>query len=194
MQEFKLFIHVKNNDGTGYKQAAQVSVDESGKSVCATPAIAMHAAEQLFNGKVEGSFETEYSVVDFTVLKECDKQKKYGFIKEHFEGDDCIFIMLLSTIDADKALEMLTGCYLNTRPEVLYSRIADLELALGRIAAWNDLDSKFAVDYGSNGVRDHYRNIAHSALNKDWSMEAIEQVLEMPSIREECKIKEDGEK
>lgn len=40
----------------------------------------------------------------------------------------------------------------------------ELSAALKRIADWNEHTTEFAVDYGSNGVRDHYRQVARAAL------------------------------
>ena len=45
-------------------------------------------------------------------------------------------------------------------------RIQTLESALIRIKSWDEHTLEFAVDYGSNGVRDHYRNIARGALEE----------------------------
>lgn len=39
-----------------------------------------------------------------------------------------------------------------------------LAQALQQIADWNSHTTEYAVDYGSNGVRDFYRNIARAAL------------------------------
>lgn len=39
-----------------------------------------------------------------------------------------------------------------------------LTQALQQIADWNSHTTEYAVDYGSNGVRDFYRNIARAAL------------------------------
>ena len=40
-----------------------------------------------------------------------------------------------------------------------------LTQALQQIADWNSHTTEYAVDYGSNGVRDFYRNIARAALS-----------------------------
>ena len=40
-----------------------------------------------------------------------------------------------------------------------------LTQALQEIADWNSHTTEFAVDYGSNGVRDFYRGIARAALS-----------------------------
>lgn len=40
-----------------------------------------------------------------------------------------------------------------------------LTQALQQIAAWNSHTTEYAIDYGSNGVRDFYRNIARLALS-----------------------------
>lgn len=44
--------------------------------------------------------------------------------------------------------------------------MSDVKLreALQRIANWNEHSIDFAVNYGSNGVRDYYRAIAEEAL------------------------------
>lgn len=42
----------------------------------------------------------------------------------------------------------------------------ELLAALKRISAWNEHTVKFAVDHGSNGVRDLYRSIADDAIAK----------------------------
>ena len=39
-----------------------------------------------------------------------------------------------------------------------------LKAALQEIAEWNSLTLKFKCDYGSNGQRDYYRNVAIKAL------------------------------
>ena len=43
-------------------------------------------------------------------------------------------------------------------------RIDRLESALIRIANWSGHNPQCAIDHGSNGVRDYYRNIARAAL------------------------------
>ena len=40
----------------------------------------------------------------------------------------------------------------------------ELASALKRIADWNEHSPELSVDYGSNGVRDHYRSIARQTL------------------------------
>jgi hypothetical protein len=42
-----------------------------------------------------------------------------------------------------------------------------LRTALQRIATWDEHPVEMAVDYGSNGVRDHYRRVALDALGPD---------------------------
>jgi hypothetical protein len=56
--------------------------------------------------------------------------------------------------------------------EYMRDRIADLAAdnqrlreALEQIAGWQSHTLPFAVDFGSNGVRDFYRNIARDALS-----------------------------
>lgn len=48
----------------------------------------------------------------------------------------------------------------------LEERIDRLESALVRITNWDTHNPQLAVDHGSNGVRNYYRNIARSALEK----------------------------
>ena len=43
-------------------------------------------------------------------------------------------------------------------------RILELETALSKVAKWESHSTIFAVDYGFNGVRDVYRNVAYQAL------------------------------
>jgi len=42
----------------------------------------------------------------------------------------------------------------------------DLLAALKAIAAWDSHSIKLAVDFGANGVRDHYLSIARAAIAK----------------------------
>ena len=44
------------------------------------------------------------------------------------------------------------------------ARILELRKALYAIHKWNSHTVKFSVNYGSNGVRDLYRNLAEKAL------------------------------
>lgn len=67
MKEYKLTISVKNFDGTAYKQAAKLLLNENGGVDACYPAITKHAAAQIFEGKTSGFFETEYASVEFTV-------------------------------------------------------------------------------------------------------------------------------
>ena len=46
----------------------------------------------------------------------------------------------------------------------LLNQVVMLRGALDRIEAWREHTLEFAVDHGSNGVRDYYRQIAHTAL------------------------------
>ncbi len=46
-------------------------------------------------------------------------------------------------------------------------RCATLTDALIRIANWSEHNPQCAIDYGSNGVRDYYRNIARFALEEE---------------------------
>ena len=48
----------------------------------------------------------------------------------------------------------------------LEERIDRLESALIRIANWNTHNLQCAIDHGSNGVRNYYRNIARAALEE----------------------------
>ena len=41
------------------------------------------------------------------------------------------------------------------------------EQALKAIANWKSHTAEFSIDFGSNGVRDFYRNVARKALNDD---------------------------
>lgn len=52
------------------------------------------------------------------------------------------------------------------REAELISQRDELLAALKRISAWNEHTVKFAVDNGSNGVRDLYRSIADEAIAK----------------------------
>lgn len=49
---------------------------------------------------------------------------------------------------------------------VLIAAVHDLLIALKDIEQWKSHSIDFAVDYGSNGVRDFYREIARSAIAK----------------------------
>ena len=51
-----------------------------------------------------------------------------------------------------------------------------LTQALQQIADWNSHTTEFAVDYGSNGVRDFYRNIARLALSATQPAQAAQPV------------------
>ena len=42
-----------------------------------------------------------------------------------------------------------------------------LRKALKEIANWKSHTAEFSIDFGSNGVRDFYRNVARRALNND---------------------------
>ncbi|AUR91948.1 coil containing protein [Vibrio phage 1.167.O._10N.261.51.F2] len=46
----------------------------------------------------------------------------------------------------------------------LTDRVKELEEALIRIRDWDELDLEFRVNYGSDGQRDFYRNVAAKAL------------------------------
>ena len=48
----------------------------------------------------------------------------------------------------------------------LEERIDRLESALIRIANWDTHNLQCAIDHGSNGVRNYYRNIARAALEE----------------------------
>jgi hypothetical protein len=47
---------------------------------------------------------------------------------------------------------------------ILQNKINKLETALTKISNWDQHNIKFSLDYGSNGERDLYRNIAKEAL------------------------------
>lgn len=47
---------------------------------------------------------------------------------------------------------------------ILVAQRDELLAALSRIAKWNEHTTEFAVDFGSNGVRDFYRGIASRAI------------------------------
>lgn len=51
-----------------------------------------------------------------------------------------------------------------------------LTQALQQIADWNSHTTEYAVDYGSNGVRDFYRNIARAALSATQPSQAAQPV------------------
>lgn len=51
-----------------------------------------------------------------------------------------------------------------------------LTQALQQIADWNSHTTEYAVDYGSNGVRDFYRNIARAALSATQPAQAAQPV------------------
>lgn len=44
------------------------------------------------------------------------------------------------------------------------SDVGSYREVLNRIANWNECSTQFRIDYGSNGERDYYRNLAGSAL------------------------------
>lgn len=48
----------------------------------------------------------------------------------------------------------------------LEAEVQRLREALARIESWSSHTSEFAIDYGSNGVRDYYRGIASTALKE----------------------------
>lgn len=48
----------------------------------------------------------------------------------------------------------------------LEAEVQRLRDALARIESWSSHTSEFAIDYGSNGVRDYYRGIASTALKE----------------------------
>lgn len=49
---------------------------------------------------------------------------------------------------------------------ILIAAVPDLLEALETIANWKDHSPKLAVNFGSNGVRDYYRNIAKAVIAK----------------------------
>ena len=51
-----------------------------------------------------------------------------------------------------------------------------LTQALQQIADWNSHTTEYAVDYGSNGVRDFYRNIARAAISATQPAQAAQPV------------------
>ena len=51
-----------------------------------------------------------------------------------------------------------------------------LTQALQQIADWNSHTTEYAVDYGSNGVRDFYRSIARAALSATQPAQAAQPV------------------
>ena len=55
---------------------------------------------------------------------------------------------------------------LSKRIAYLRHQRADMLEALSKIEKWNSHTSEFAVDFGSNGVRDLYRGIASDAIHK----------------------------
>ena len=52
------------------------------------------------------------------------------------------------------------------RELALMAQVERLERALIRISNWNEHSMEVAIEHGSNGVRDHYRQIAWKALEK----------------------------
>lgn len=48
----------------------------------------------------------------------------------------------------------------------LEHKCSKLYTALKRVATWDELDVKYCIDYGSNGQRDYYRNVATQALTE----------------------------
>lgn len=58
--------------------------------------------------------------------------------------------------DAGETFTTVRDRYIAQRDELL--------TALSRIAKWNEHTTEFAVDFGSNGVRDFYRGIASRAI------------------------------
>ena len=54
----------------------------------------------------------------------------------------------------------------DTKIAELEKENAELKKALERISAWDELNLEFRLDYGSNGQRDYYRNIANEQLAK----------------------------
>lgn len=48
----------------------------------------------------------------------------------------------------------------------IHNENVQLKHALRTIEEWNSLSDTYSADYGSNGVREFYRNIARKALDK----------------------------
>ena len=51
--------------------------------------------------------------------------------------------------------------------DTLAAKVSRYELALSKIEGWDQHDSEFSINRGSNGVRDLYRDIARRALKVD---------------------------
>lgn len=54
----------------------------------------------------------------------------------------------------------------NSDLQEVYDDLITVRTALMRIVNWNEHDKSLALDFGSHGVRDYYRSIAKSALDK----------------------------
>ncbi len=68
MKVYKLNIQVKGFDGTGYKQAAEVTLDSKGNVMSAVPVLAKILAPQLRTGVVKGKESTLFADVLFDVV------------------------------------------------------------------------------------------------------------------------------
>ena len=82
---------------------------------------------------------------------------------------DTDILELFDRLEAAEA-ECLEEARLNgmgsEREAALMARVERLERALIRIANWSEHNPQCAIDHGSNGVRNYYRNIARAALEE----------------------------
>lgn len=78
----------------------------------------------------------------------CEKEMQYGF---HYIG-----------IARDAAIAEWN----KRHDDTLTAKVAELEAALSKIERWDQHDIDLAVNQGSNGVRDLYREIARKALKE----------------------------
>lgn len=112
------------------------------------------------------AFSDEINVIDMLNLFLShlrDEQKAVAYIEPVAREHQCLAIVENACCLDDEVINKWHPLFI-IPPAA--SDCKELVEALEKICKWDDHDVKFAADYGSNGVRDYYRNIAQQALAK----------------------------